>query len=343
MADSYNNEFPTGGPLLKPEKVTRIAHNVNELIRRYDAMQRFREMVALWVRDHMRRSDERAEFEKRRDKHEERIRESPELRDEAARPPGDGWRYEFFPQRPDENGTEGNFGVSGWVPPELSSENGPEAPLPLPVPDCNVSIQEKHAALAAIHDIYTKGVEKIHRYQDTPDGFREYVVFHSLMTAVRAYSKNQLLDRDDKLPSGPCILPESDEQILYAWLDEVRRDLDAQKPPAHKTPSASRDLGNRQTGANDTAVASDPEAQGEPAGKDSIPKYQWLAGAMLFVKEHPEWSDRKIASEVGKHHSTLSRSPQYQLAAALARGQKTYLPAGEKNGDTGDIEAWDGA
>jgi hypothetical protein len=67
------------------------------------------------------------------------------------------------------------------------------------------------------------------------------------------------------------------------------------------------------------------------------PKYDWLAKAMLLVNANPDWSDAKIAKEVGIHPSQLSRSLEYQGAAALARGKKTDLPSGhyDINPDTG--------
>jgi len=48
----------------------------------------------------------------------------------------------------------------------------------------------------------------------------------------------------------------------------------------------------------------------------------WLARAMLFVRDHPECSDRRIAARVGVSPSALHRSPIYQAAAALAREPK---------------------
>jgi len=46
----------------------------------------------------------------------------------------------------------------------------------------------------------------------------------------------------------------------------------------------------------------------------------WLAKAMLLVKEHPDWSNAEIARRVGISPSRISRSEEYQAAAALARG-----------------------
>ena len=69
-------------------------------------------------------------------------------------------------------------------------------------------------------------------------------------------------------------------------------------------------------------------------------RYKWLAEAMLLVKDHPEWSDAEIARRVGKDKSQLSRSREYQAAAALARQPKKTPPTGYKNSASGDFDAW---
>jgi hypothetical protein len=70
---------------------------------------------------------------------------------------------------------------------------------------------------------------------------------------------------------------------------------------------------------------------------------EWLAKAMLIVRDHPYWSDAEIARRVGKNPGTLSRSTEYKLAADLARGSKTDVPQGhvKTDSDSGlrDVEA----
>ncbi|MFG0242229.1 MAG: hypothetical protein ACF8R9_05520 [Phycisphaerales bacterium JB054] len=80
------------------------------------------------------------------------------------------------------------------------------------------------------------------------------------------------------------------------------------------------------------AVFPEPKSgSGKPSGrnrgkqtgrKSTGNRYQWLARAMLCVREHPDWSDAAIATEVGVNKSTLSRSPEFGTAAALARGEE---------------------
>jgi hypothetical protein len=66
----------------------------------------------------------------------------------------------------------------------------------------------------------------------------------------------------------------------------------------------------------------------------------WLASAMILVMKHPDWSDRRIAQEVRKNRSTLSRNVAYKRAAKLARSNQRRLPRGRvvKNRDTGDLD-----
>ena len=78
--------------------------------------------------------------------------------------------------------------------------------------------------------------------------------------------------------------------------------------------------------------------------KQSNQRRFWLPQAMLLVRDNPEFSDAKIAGLVDKHKGTLSRSREYQIAAALARGSKgslTDLPKGfiTRKSDVRDVEA----
>ncbi|WP_428938864.1 hypothetical protein [Fontivita pretiosa] len=59
--------------------------------------------------------------------------------------------------------------------------------------------------------------------------------------------------------------------------------------------------------------------------------------AVLLVKDHPDWSCRKIAKHVGCHHTTLTRSALFLKARELAKGQPN-VPKGYKT-SSGSIEA----
>jgi len=75
----------------------------------------------------------------------------------------------------------------------------------------------------------------------------------------------------------------------------------------------------------------------------AVKRAEWLATAMLLVKEHPDWSDAKIARSVSKDPGTLSRSKEYKVVARLARNTETNLPKGhievDKDAGTTNLEA----
>ena len=55
---------------------------------------------------------------------------------------------------------------------------------------------------------------------------------------------------------------------------------------------------------------------------------QWLGGALLCLRKHPDWSDAAIAREAGIDKSQLTRCIEYRTAANLFRtGGRTIAPS----------------
>jgi hypothetical protein len=81
------------------------------------------------------------------------------------------------------------------------------------------------------------------------------------------------------------------------------------------------------------------QASQAPAGGPvpTAPKVDPVALAIALMKDHPEWSARKLAEAVGCSHTTLTRSALFRTAKALA-GDKRSLPKGWRLPD-GRIEA----
>jgi hypothetical protein len=75
-------------------------------------------------------------------------------------------------------------------------------------------------------------------------------------------------------------------------------------------------------------LAVQPAADAAEPSTKTERRSEWLAKAMLLVRDHPKWSDRTIAKRVRKNASSLTRSREYQAAAALARGGKDQLVRG---------------
>lgn len=83
------------------------------------------------------------------------------------------------------------------------------------------------------------------------------------------------------------------------------------------------------------ATATASMAPGKPRDK-----YVWIVNAIKLVNLHPAWSDRKIAKQVDKDPSQLSRCDEYQHAAAVAREDKSSIPRGHRTSE-GSVEAYD--
>lgn len=115
------------------------------------------------------------------------------------------------------------------------------------------------------------------------------------------------------------------------------------EPEKEKTHDAV--IGNTIPGTGKHEVVP-PEPTGN-AGR-SKQRRKWLAEAMLLVRDNPEWSNAKIAREVGVHPSSLTkkRCPEFHRAAAIARQRKEDRLRGHISVDPDkrllDVEAIDG-
>ena len=106
-------------------------------------------------------------------------------------------------------------------------------------------------------------------------------------------------------------------------VDDVRGAIEVRPgEPGPKAVGLDSEPSGDRTG--DAAPRDNKGEATKPAGltSKSQQRVKWLATAMLLVHDHPDWSDAEIARRVGKDKSTLSRSKEYQAAAAMARGVK---------------------
>jgi hypothetical protein len=125
----------------------------------------------------------------------------------------------------------------------------------------------------------------------------------------------------------------------------LEREVERQAADKHERERSSRPkAGARRRGKTKPKTISARKLEEAPVSQREK-SADWLAKALLLVRDHPKWSDRFIAQRVGVHPSTLSRSREYQMAAAMARGSKDDLRRGQVTVDpeTGqqDIEAYD--
>ncbi|MGD0786128.1 MAG: hypothetical protein ABR969_09995 [Sedimentisphaerales bacterium] len=107
-------------------------------------------------------------------------------------------------------------------------------------------------------------------------------------------------------------------KLLHNWCNESLRKIS--KPQKHiSKPASDSKAGETKKRNNLTGEA--------------------LALAMLV--QHPDWSDTKIAKAVGVSRTTLYDWPKFKKAKEALKQGKNDIPRGSKNGETGDIEAWD--
>ena len=247
MLQRYNNDLPRGEPLIQAKILTALANDIGAVIREHAALPRFRGMVLRWYADWSQLRDAELEFKEQCDKHARRVQADERLQDEAAGPPEDGWKFKAVVPPRDAKGWQV---IGGWAPPDLAPEGFPEAPFPLPLPDCEITMPEKFAALAAVHDFAARGTTKIAPWAGSPDVVGG-VAFRSLVDCV----KN---------------IPESDEPHLRAILDEIRCDLRA---CAASTGKSGGDVADQTTGGGGSGQVVSPDGDGRKQDRSRHPGF----------------------------------------------------------------------
>lgn len=118
--------------------------------------------------------------------------------------------------------------------------------------------------------------------------------------------------------------------------DEVRIEVNPDKPLRIEpdTLAGMSVAAKRVCEVVDTTDTADPDKGKKPGKtKDSL---RWLADALVLRGKHRDWTNARIAEEVGIHPSALSRSKAFQLATEDARGELahgyiTINPDGKRN------------
>lgn len=249
-------------PCLDPDKLTELALDIGEVIRKYGATDHVRERFIRWTQEHSAWCVERADFERRRDEYGEKIHNDPKLQDESV-PPDSNCVFEYVSWRCGVDGKQHLLRKYGWVPRELSRANFPEPSYPLPMCSGKATLNEKYAAIAAIFDAGSKGVEKIDPYGDYPEivkmDERKWYVrwlahydscprktfetkaeaeafaaspYRGLPKTVKVEDLEEVIAWDVRSSAYrelvACVgqLPRSDEGHLRVWLGDVGRDLE---------------------------------------------------------------------------------------------------------------------
>ncbi len=62
---------------------------------------------------------------------------------------------------------------------------------------------------------------------------------------------------------------------------------------------------------------------------------------MVLLMKHTDWSNKRIAEELGCHPKSLSRFERFGTMRQVAAANRAKMPRGRKDRDTGHIEAWE--
>ena len=151
-----------------PVWARRLAVEVYGVIRQYNAMLRFRQMVDECLRKQEGQVEHVSHWERQRQAHfEEAVLTDERLRDKAAEPPEEGWEWEYY-RRGVPEFAEGTtrvrdvIEVEAWVPPELTASVRPEVTPLLPLRrERPLNLAEKYTCLALIYDYARRGTEEI--------------------------------------------------------------------------------------------------------------------------------------------------------------------------------------
>jgi len=90
----------------------------------------------------------------------------------------------------------------------------------------------------------------------------------------------------------------------------------------------------------DLSKAGTPSIVGTAEGQKGRPNMSKEALALALLVEHPEWSNTRIAKEIGVNRRSLYRWPRFRAARDTLKQGKGDLPRGRKDGETGTVEAW---
>ena len=296
-------------PVSANEAIKRLANEIRDVIQEFGAFDRFQKMVLRWYSEQCGPRAAQEDFLRRRDiEYALRVQEDERLRDKDAGPPGEGWRWEMFHLHKALDDDPLSALVEAWVPPELSWANCPKVWFPLPLPDRELSLPEKYAVLAAIHDVATRSTVRINPWDRSNDPAR------------MLFSKLKLEVAD---------LTADDVANLRGVLGEVRDDLAGKAPRWLSTlleridvaASASIELDDDQCALLEAYVRANEPSGGalgrlreHESRRDEFAAEQRLAGRVRSVLEHNrrlrEHRDRTSAAEAGRADQVVAPSPR---------------------------------
>ena len=246
-------------------------------------MELLRTPVLWWYAERTQRNLDVSEWMRERERHTDDIRSQHERDGKCetcwANEPGPGWKFRYFPKQQgvvkacrllDRQEILVYYMsrpcVSGWTPPHLlDMPEFHDLPLPLPS-ERPLTLAERFAVAAAIHDVVYKGVERIDPWsaRPSPEDMKEAVL---LLGASRVYA--ELVEEARRLPK-------SDAPPIDDILDDVLKGAADGDPDGDRKKDmngqASSDSPQQSAPGSPTADAALEVETGRETGSTQIPQ-----------------------------------------------------------------------
>lgn len=137
--------------------------------------------------------------------------------------------------------------------------------------------------------------------------------------------------------------------IDYAADRRMRQNrLDRDWAPAHATRDELTPAALQALHSSDPASAEAGEPRAVQAKSSTADKARPVSQrgdledrAMVLLSRHPDWSNKCIADELSCHPKSLSRFERFAMMRQVAAANRLKLPRGQKDRDTGRVEAWE--
>jgi len=250
-----------------------IAQRVNDLLARPGARERFRERVREAAAEWLRRYEEKRKREETRHELAYRVGapdhplfDANRQGDKAGMDRENSFLWAGYITNPSEHGH--SFPWQARLPAELSADLDPDDTFPLPVPDREVSLAERYAAVGAVYDALWRGDERIDPWAGLPwpkrsdpqadQSAREGIVFYKLGLVHLIHCA---VDEEPARPSDQ--LGERDRAAVESWLADVEADLAGGPSPQggkSETPEHAEQAVGAEAGAPIPPAAGDSGA-----------------------------------------------------------------------------------
>ncbi len=300
----------------------KLAKKVRKHVRFDARMKVFRDHIKEYQAVRFQQQRRQLRWQNSREKFVARYAKYPRMCDESAGPPKEGWRFQAVVKRNPSDECHPEM-IYMWVPKKLLRENEPQVHAILPIlrqedngkPE-SLSLAEKYATLGAVHDCFSKGLDKINPWPSNTK--LEGIAYHLLLREIPKLPRATLF-------SIEAFLDDVDEDIetrqLVACQDRQATDgnagstHDASKPRSDDTGLHSRDTHSQATQKSSRLPKLGPHD-----------RQAWKLSLVEGMTQE------KIATMLNKEHGTsycqggISRMIQRAKQHADASGLSDHIP-----------------